>query len=276
MIPIRRRQHGQPAVGRPAQRWLDRGLVYADLLTTYPANTITGQADTITGTKVATARWGLARGFGATLGVGTTDAVRTNLTAHATNRTYIVRFFLRSASAGGGGLGRIFDKQVTAASEAFYVNNNGGAPHLRFARTFTTGQTEYATQNNSVVNGQSYVLAVTYDSSSPSNAPRIWINGGLQSLTSLSTGTGSAIVTTDAYALGNRPSDSLRNIDGWISDFFVFDSILSNGDIEELSSDLNQIWQDRRIWVPVAAAGATFKSAWARGCNTVISSGARP
>ncbi len=34
--------------------------------------------------------------------------------------------------------------------------------------------------------------------------------------------------------------------------------------------------QSRRIWVPVAAAGATFKPAWARGCNTVISSGARP
>lgn len=37
-----------------------------------------------------------------------------------------------------------------------------------------------------------------------------------------------------------------------------------------------EIFEPQRIWVPVAAAGATFKPAWARGCNTVISSGARP
>ena len=118
MIPLRRRQHGQPAVARPAQRWIDRGLIYADLLTTYPANTITGQPDTITGTKVTTTPWGLARGFGTTVGVASTDRVLTTLSAHPLQRTWIIRS-IRTGS-GGGGLGRYFD----VSSAVFLLDDN--------------------------------------------------------------------------------------------------------------------------------------------------------
>lgn len=268
MILLRRRQHGQPAVARPAQRWIDRGLIYADLLTTYPANAVTGRPDTLTGTKVTTTPWGLARGFGTTVGVASTDRVLTTLSGTVASRTIIVRYV--RAGAGGGSAGRVFDNTQEQ------VNYSDGTSLLSFSRDFSTTDGAWTTPASGVgtATNTPFVFAIAYDASSTANNPGIYINGSPVTVTRATAPVGSFAAGSTAYSLGNRAAGD-RAFNGSLSDFLVFDSILTDGEIAELA-DPSRIWADRSIWVPVAAAGATFKSAWARGCNTVISSGARP
>ena len=53
--------------------------------------------------------------------------------------------------------------------------------------------------------------------------------------------------------------------------------VIPDAELVRLTSRKWGVFAPRRIWVPVTAVGGGgFKSAWARGCNTVISSGARP
>ncbi len=271
MIPLRRRQHGQPAVARPAQRWLDRGLVYADLLTTYPANAITGRPDTLTGTKVTTTPLGLARGFGATVGVASTDRVLTTLSGSGSGarRTIIVRYV--RAGAGGGGAGRVFD---TTQEQ---VNYSDGASLFSYGCDFSTTDGAWTTPASGVgtATNTPFVFAIAYDARSTANNPSIYINGSPVTVTRATAPVGTFVAGSAAYSLGNRAAGD-RAFNGSLSDFLVFDSILNDGEIAELA-DPSRVWADRTIWVPVTAVGGGgFKSAWARGCNTVISSGARP
>lgn len=248
MILLRTRQKNQPNSSiKPAQRWLDRGLVYADLLTTYPANAIDGQVDTITGTKVATAPWGLARGFGSTVGVGTTDKVQTSLTTHPVLRTYVMR--ARRDGTGGGGLGRYF---ATNSNHHIFVGGSGAT--IDYQRPWSASSGGVASWNIAAPSaGASFVLAVSYDASSTANAPKMYIDGTSRTVTTTQAAVGTLTSLTDAFFIGNRSSDNLRNWDGLLSDFYVFDAILTDGEIAELV-DPTRIWQERKIWVPVTAA----------------------
>jgi len=69
---------------------------------------------------------------------------------------------------------------------------------------------------------------------------------------------------------------NLFTTDGRLQFFGLWDRALTAAEVRHLNENPWQLFAPRRIWVSVAAAGSTFKSAWARGCNTVISSGARP
>lgn len=246
MIPLRRRQHGQPAVARPAQRWLDRGLVYADLLTTYPANAITGQADTITGTKVTTTPWGLARGFGTTVGVASTDRVLTTLSDHPLQRTWIIRS-IRTGS-GGGGLGRYFD-----VSSAVFLLDDNTTSRYQFGRgaTGSSGFWQIARQGNGVPG----VVAVSYDETTGLSAvPTMYLDGIKKTLITSTQPVGTLTAKTGGYYVGNSSATN-RNYNGSLSDFLVFDSILTDGEIAELA-DPSRVLADRTIWVPVSLASS--------------------
>lgn len=56
----------------------------------------------------------------------------------------------------------------------------------------------------------------------------------------------------------------------------MWDRNLTDAEARELSLNPWQLFEPKRTWFAVGGGVASFKSAWARGCNTVISSGARP
>ncbi|MDO9313390.1 MAG: hypothetical protein Q7T97_02455 [Burkholderiaceae bacterium] len=235
---------------QPAARWLDRGLVCADQLTGYPSNSITGLVDTIVGAKVTASKWGLARGF-SSAGSGATDRIATTLSSDSTLRTYIVRY--SRAGAGGSSLGRLFSR---ASVECYWEN---ASSWIRFSAAHSTTAGNWrapATTAGGNAANTPYVLAIRYNSSSVANIPLISVNGVSVVVSVLNAPVGTPAASTTPIYIGNTASSN-RVWDGLTSDFLVFDSILSDGEIAELA-DPSQLWQERRIWIPVSAGGAVL------------------
>lgn len=89
------------------------------------------------------------------------------------------------------------------------------------------------------------------------------------------TGTGDATSGGGNLYLGKR-ADSVTYLNGAILFAGIWDHAKSARELCRIRDNCWQLFEPRRIVVPVVTAGATFKSAWARGANTVISAGARP
>lgn len=242
LLPWGRQPQGEQV--RPHQRWLDKGLVYADLLTD-PRNTVTDSGDTVTGTKVATAPWGLSRGFGTTVGVASTDRIQTTLSTHPVQRTWILRNV--RTGTGGGNLGRFFD-----VSAVFLLDDNSTSRY-QFGRAASSVNGFW--QIAFPANGVPGVVAVSYDETTGLSAvPSMYLDGIKRTLLAATQPTGTLTAKTGSFVVGNSSAGN-RNYNGRLSDFLVFDSILSDGEIAELA-DPSRVWEDQRIWVPVSAGGA--------------------
>ncbi len=110
------------------------------------------------------------------------------------------------------------------------------------------------------------------------NSQDNYINGVVNNGTTWFTGSPAAIQTASEKLYLNRNADAASG-SGNSSVLFAAIGINKKWTASthaQWAASYNEVYEPRRIWVPVAAAGATFKPAWARGCNTVISSGARP
>ena len=163
----------------------------------------------------------MARGTGSTLGSGTTDKVVTALTTHATTRSYAIWTY-RNGS-GGGNLGRIVEKQTAGAGAERIYSNTGGSVYT-YGRNFSTSGAEW---NISIPSASAWHhLVITYDSSSTSNDPVIYLDGTSVTVTEFSAPTGTIVDNSDAYVLGNRATDNLRVWDGSLAEFAVWDAIL--------------------------------------------------
>lgn len=253
---------------RPAQRWINRGLIYADPLL-YAVNTVDGKTDAVVGTKVAANTYGLARGFGSTFGVASTDLIETTLKTTPTEVTYVIKASINGY--GGANLGRIFEKRVSGAgTTGLYVDAASGNKLVFYSgRSTTAGIWNVPVPASSVI-----TLAVSYSSASNANVPIIYFDGVSQSVTTISAPVGTVTTDSDSYVIGNRKNDSARNFDGRLSDFSVFRSILSNAEIVDLSSNAWEIWEAQRIWVPVSAASGPPTLA-AIAASNLTASGAR-
>jgi hypothetical protein len=214
------------------------------------------------GTKVAPASLGLTRGFGATVGAATTDSFITPLASHSTLRTFAV--WVNANGAGGGAVGRLFDKREGAAAQAEICFYNGS--YLHYERTHSTTAIQVR-HTNALTNGRWTHFAVTYDSSSTSNVPEIYIDGihdaGVQTI---GPPAGTPVTNTSRYSIGNRVTDSIRNWDGLIGPFAIFNNILSASEIASLYQNTFQIAASpRRIW-------STFGASAGGGTSTGTSS----
>lgn len=110
------------------------------------------------------------------------------------------------------------------------------------------------------------------------NSQDNYINGVVNNGTTWFTGSPASIQTASEKLYLNRHADAATG-SGNSSVLFAAIGINKKWTASthaQWAASYNEVYEPRRIWVPVAAAGATFKPAWARGCNTVISSGARP
>ncbi len=145
--------------------------------------------------------------------------------------------WIKPASAGVGGTGRIIDK----ANRLFGVSGASGSAYLTFAQNFATGSNQWKTPNNSITYGSSALVTVTYDASSTSNAPVIYINGVSQTITqTLSTATGSFTSdNSNPLAIGNLSNNTTRAFDGTIDDARMYNRILTATEAADLYNSGN-------------------------------------
>lgn len=223
------------------------------------AEVVNGKLYTATGTKLQQSYIGTGRGFGSTDGAGTTDKVLTDIVGTQGPRTYFVLAKLNGW--GGGNFGRFFDG-TTSSQELFYLNNAAGNGGLIYWRQFSGGsRTALTVDPNSVSNqfGKITSYSVSFDASSPSNQPELYIAGtryAYVSLDDIPTGTANS---TGAFYIGNRGTDNLRNIDGTIYLVLVFDRMLSAAEHKSLTENPWQVFAPETI--PLFWSGVTAQFA---------------
>ena len=206
----------------------------------------------------------MARGFGTSLGVGGTDKITTALDHITAARTYVVRIYRNGA--GGGNFGRIFGN----SSDLLLCDSAGN--FLQFNRGFSTtgGAWKGGVGVGSTLNAP-YVVGLSHDGST--SAPTMYRNGLGVAVTTITAPVGSITLTSSTFLVGNVAA-STRVWDGYISDFYVFDSVLTAKEHEELASNIGALWRPRRIWVPVSAASGPPTLA-AIAASDLTASGAR-
>lgn len=231
----------------PSSYFSDLGLRYADPLGPAVSDRVSGKASTVVGTKQVAKEWGVGRGFGSTLGVGTSDRVTTGITDHADERTWVIR--ANRNGSGGSSLPRLFDK---GGVEIIYLDVGGS--NIVIQRTGTAnGAYQWAV---ALTAGTTYVIAISWSFTVMATPPKLYINGFPVSGTWLSTPSGTYSTNTSAIDIGNRASDGARHFDGVLSDAFIFDRMLSDADIYALSSDIGEAWQPRYLDFPASVGGA--------------------
>jgi hypothetical protein len=169
----------------------------------------------------------MARGFGTTYGVGTTDVIQTNyagLTPSGELRSLSV-WLLRNG-IGGGGIARIFQKgtSTTASLDSWYFNNSNS----RFtydSGAFVDGANQEVVWTWTPTDTLWHHLVFAMNTSIQPGAGgtgggTAYFDGVAHNLTTQGTGTSGS--TTEAYVIGNR-EDGLRNWDGMLADLAMWD-----------------------------------------------------
>lgn len=215
----------------------------------------------ITGAKRYTTSRGIAYGFGSGFGTTTTDILKTRFNQHSTLRSY---FGISMATGGASNLGRVFDKRTGATdSESLLVETSAGNLLIRYGRQWT-GLAQWSSPVDSIVLGREFTWGVNYDSSEPSNAPELYVDGTSRTVTVTSLAYGTMVNNTDYYTLGNRDSDKARGTIGYTTLWLVFDRILSATEHRSLHENPWQIFKPRLL--PV---GGTVTAQYARPTSDV-------
>ena len=172
----------------------------------------------------------MARGFGSTLGAGTTDSITLASFTMPSKISVWVRYLKNGT--GGSGFGRIFEKPGPSNKEI--TLSISSTTKLFIERDFSTtnGVWEFDDPQANTVGLWADVF-FTYDDSSTSNNPLVWVNGRPVTVTRSTAPTGTAVNTSGACYIGNW-SAGTRNWDGIISKFAMWSVALGYGDAKAL------------------------------------------
>lgn len=170
----------------------------------------------------------MARGFGTTLGAGTTDKVVTTYTTPISGkRSYFIR--ANTNGLGGGGSGRLWDKRTALAITNTDFAFVSGGPLYLYASGWSLSTGTFAEW--SIPQGSFGIwndILIAYDNGSTANAPVIYLNGVSQTVSVINAPAGTPLNNADPYVIGNRGDDSARCFDGQLQDFAIWDGVLLN------------------------------------------------
>lgn len=179
----------------------------------------------------------MPRGFGSTLGAGSTDKINSRSIVSNVISSASVWVWINGIGGAGAGLGgRAYQSLVSTAFIMAANNTNqiiaafpfsGNSGNFTFPITFTSGW-----QN----------IVYTYDASSTANKPTVYVNGATVAVTVSQAPTGTYAPQTGGFCLGNRDSDNARIWDGMLAHFAVWNGLLlSAGDALSLSRGVNPL-----------------------------------
>lgn len=163
----------------------------------------------------------MARGFGVTFGAGASDIVNTAYnTISSAKRTYSVWF--NAASTGAAGFGRFWNAETGGGTPQDVFQY--ASPTIGFFRGFS-GSTASWNVGVNPSNNRWHHAMVAYDAGSTANVPVIYFDGVAQSVATGTAPIGTPVVTNAIYSIGNRAT-GIRNFDGMLCEFAIWDGIL--------------------------------------------------
>lgn len=172
----------------------------------------------------------MARGFGSTLGAGTTDSITLASFTMPSKISVWVRYLKNGT--GGSGFGRIFEKPGPSTKEITLAISSTTKLFIERDFSTTNGVWEFDDPQANTVGLWADVF-FTYDDSSTSNVPLVWVNGRPVTVTTSTIPVGTAVNTSGVCHIGNR-ADSARNWDGIISKFAMWSVALGYGEAKAL------------------------------------------
>jgi beta-galactosidase len=167
-----------------------------------------------------------------------------------------VAAWVRADGQGNSAFPRILE---TPGYRVFFRFDASGSNILDFA-TFATGNGEWFTAQNSVGTGAWYHVAVSYDKTSLTNVPALYVNGVRLAPALFATPSG----TTPSYSgtgyIGNR-ADLGRGWNGSIDDLRIYNRLLSDAEVGALA-----LLAPPNL-APVVNAGASQTVIWPASAN---------
>jgi len=226
--------------GNPLARAAVFALPFNDVFSATPFDPIGKTVCSLSGTKWNSIKaGGLGLGFGLVQGVNTADKLTTAFTdATAVQRSFSMWFYLDGA---GGGNAHMWSK--------------GSVEQVQFGGTDLT--ILYYIRAWSVTNGTWTItgpstgtwhhFALTYDGSSTSNNPAIYLDGSPVTVSVAATPAGSlSTADTSVYQLGNITSGA-SGWDGMLDNFCIWNRILTAGEVRQLYAEPYAIWQPQPL-----------------------------
>jgi hypothetical protein len=194
-----------------------------------------------------------ARGFGPTMGVGTTDLVATNYTTAYTSSSSI-SFWAWVNGTGGSGLGRIISRGAISTSDSIGVNSSTSAMLARYIWSGTSGQFSWAV----VANQWNHILIV-YNGSVTTNVPKVYVNGVLLTVTTVVTPVGTYTPQAAAFDIGSDATGA-RYFDGKIAEVAYWsNSILAQAEATALFRGVSPLQirpANLQFYAPIFGNGA--------------------
>lgn len=173
----------------------------------------------------------MARGFGATLGAGTTDSVQSGYTAGLSTTISVSIWILRNG-AGGGSLGRVWSQNAGGGTNLELFWNNG-AGFYQFNVPFVTLAAGFSFPT--VTTGVWHHIGITYDATNVANLPVAYVDGVQQTVTAGTVPIGLVTTLSGNWFVGNT-SAGTRNWDGDLAEFAIWSGqILTANEMLSLS-----------------------------------------
>ncbi len=177
----------------------------------------------------------MARGLGSTFGTATTNNIASSFsTLVSTARTYSIWIYINGL--GGGSLGRIFD--AGPGTEICFIGGLAPGGFINYQRLWSGGAGNWLIATPS--SGAWHHLCITYDGSSTTNDPLIYMDG-TQGYVDSATPSGTINTTSAPYYLGNRSSGS-RVWDGMLAEFAIWDAILTQAEVTALAKGASPLF----------------------------------
>jgi Concanavalin A-like lectin/glucanases superfamily len=168
---------------------------------------------------------------------------------HSINRTYVFRFY--RTDNGGSNLSRVMEKRESASFsqvELIYIANTEG--RMYYQRTFEGNSEQVYTTEGMALNTL-YTVAIRTYPVAFLNSTDFFINGQRVSATGVNFGGGNPIFNTSRYMIGNRGNDFLRNFDGYIFDFMIFNSLLNDQQMIDITSNIDTVYTPDSFVFPI-------------------------
>lgn len=143
----------------------------------------------------------MARGFGSTFGTSNTTDRIVGGTSITLGTTVSVSAWAYRNGAGGNSVGGIFDVDDGTKYMDLYFGSISTS--FLFERDWSTAASTWRTPTNSFPTGSWKHICVTYDGSSSSNVPVMYINGASQTITTVTAPTGTLSSISGVPRIGN-------------------------------------------------------------------------
>lgn len=148
----------------------------------------------------------MARGFGATLGVSTSDLISGASFATPTSGSFSAWY--NRNGAGGLGNARIFDKEGSTPGEMILRNNNASGT-ITMSRGFTTTSGQWETSDaEAIATGKWVHIVATWDGVA-GNVPVFYINGRVATMSTTIVSVGTAKNVSGVLSIGNRSTSGV-------------------------------------------------------------------